>query len=156
MKPGQVGRVVHVEDEPKALHEQLVLQGLNVGALVRVVQCGRSSIQLEVGGEPQVVAPVAAANVSLEPLEMPEFNGKALKRLSRVEPPQKARVVGLLPSCRGIQRRRLLDLGLVPGTVIEPELRSASGSPVAYRVRGALVALREDQAQQIQVEAVEN
>lgn len=156
MKPGQIGRVVHVEDEPKALHEQLVVQGLNLGALVRIAQRSGPSIQVEVGGESQGVALVAAANVRVEPLEKTTPAQSAVQRLSRIGPKQKARVVGLLPSCRGIQRRRLLDLGLVPGTIVEPELRSAWGDPIAYRVRGALVALREHQANQVEIEPIED
>jgi Fe2+ transport system protein FeoA len=41
---------------------------------------------------------------------------------------------------------------MVPGTRIEAELRSAGGDPMAYRVRGALIALRQDQARWIQVD----
>jgi len=52
---------------------------------------------------------------------------------------------------RGAERRRLLDLGLVPGTVVVAEMRSPLGDPVAYRVRGASVALRRDQARQISI-----
>lgn len=52
---------------------------------------------------------------------------------------------------RGAERRRLLDLGLVPGTVVVAEMRSPLGDPVAYRVRGASVALRRAQAQQIDI-----
>ena len=48
--------------------------------------------------------------------------------------------------------RRLLDLGLVPGTLVEAELTGAGGDPVAYRIRGALIALRKDQSRWIQVD----
>jgi ferrous iron transport protein A len=51
----------------------------------------------------------------------------------------------------GEQRRRLLDLGLIPGTVIHAEFISPLGDPTSYRIRGALIALRNDQAQQILV-----
>ena len=54
-------------------------------------------------------------------------------------------------TCRGLQRRRFLDLGLVPGTVVKPEFRSPSRDPTAYRIRGAVVALRKAQADLIQV-----
>jgi DtxR family Mn-dependent transcriptional regulator len=48
----------------------------------------------------------------------------------------------------------LLDLGVVRGTEIVPELVSATGDPVAYRVRGALVALRREQAEWVRIERV--
>ena len=39
-------------------------------------------------------------------------------------------------------RQRLLDLGLVPDTVIECVGRSPGGDPSAYLIRGAVIALR--------------
>jgi Fe2+ transport system protein FeoA len=44
-----------------------------------------------------------------------------------------------------------MDMGIVPGTEITPELVSIGGDPVAYRVRDTLVALREKQAEHIHV-----
>ena len=51
----------------------------------------------------------------------------------------------------GSNRRRLMDLGILPGTKIEVEMVSPLGDPVAYRVRGAVIALRNQQAQGIEV-----
>ncbi len=48
-------------------------------------------------------------------------------------------------------RRRMLDLGLVPGTSIERLMASPAGDPVCYRVRGAMIALRSADAGQITV-----
>ena len=39
-------------------------------------------------------------------------------------------------------RRRLLDLGLIPGTRVTCQGRSPAGDPAAYLVRGTVVALR--------------
>ena len=55
----------------------------------------------------------------------------------------------------GASRRRLMDLGILPGTYLQAELKSPLGDPVAYRVRGALIALRREQAQEIEIERVE-
>ena len=49
------------------------------------------------------------------------------------------------------ERRRLLDLGILPGTRIENVMPSPLGDPVAYRIRSAVVALRREQAQLIEV-----
>jgi Fe2+ transport system protein FeoA len=46
----------------------------------------------------------------------------------------------------GAQRDRLMDLGVLPGTRIAAEMRSPLGDPTAYRIRGALIALRREQA----------
>ena len=50
------------------------------------------------------------------------------------------------------ERRRLLDLGILPGTQIENVMASPLGDPVAYRVRNSIVALRREQAELIEVE----
>ena len=47
-----------------------------------------------------------------------------------------------------------MDLGIVPGTRIAAELDSLTGNPRAYLVRGTLVALRREQADQIYVTPV--
>ena len=55
--------------------------------------------------------------------------------------------------CAGPERRRLMDLGIVPGTVITVEMRSPLGDPTAYLIRGALIALRHEQAQLIEMDS---
>jgi len=50
------------------------------------------------------------------------------------------------------ERRRLLDLGILPGTRIENVMPSPLGDPVAYRIRSAVVALRREQARLIEIE----
>lgn len=51
----------------------------------------------------------------------------------------------------GAMRRRLLELGLVPGTRAECVLRAPTGSPAAYLVRGAVLALRQCDAARVEV-----
>jgi ferrous iron transport protein A len=51
----------------------------------------------------------------------------------------------------GTTRRRMLDLGIIDGTEIEPLYKSPSGNPVAYLIRGAVIALRSDVSQKIMV-----
>lgn len=46
----------------------------------------------------------------------------------------------------GNSRQRMLDLGLVPGTIIEAVLQSPSGGVTAYLIRGALIAIRREDA----------
>jgi Fe2+ transport system protein FeoA len=45
-----------------------------------------------------------------------------------------------------------MDLGILPGTNIAVEMKSPLGDPTAYRVRGAVIALRRVQAQKIQIQ----
>ena len=52
----------------------------------------------------------------------------------------------------GIIRRRLLDLGLINETVVKALQKSPAGDPTAYQIRGAVIALRADDASKIVVE----
>ena len=47
---------------------------------------------------------------------------------------------------KGAIRRRLQDLGIIPGTKVECVQKSPLGDPVAYMVRGAVIALRREDA----------
>ena len=47
-------------------------------------------------------------------------------------------------NCKGAIRRRLLDLGIVKGTPIVPILKSPSGDPTAFIIRGSVIALRKE------------
>ncbi|HHV63032.1 MAG TPA: ferrous iron transport protein A [Firmicutes bacterium] len=51
----------------------------------------------------------------------------------------------------GAVRRRLLDLGLVPGTRVQAVRHSPIGDPVAFRIRGAIIALRREESARILV-----
>lgn len=73
--------------------------------------------------------------------------------LDQLKPNAAATVVAL--TSEGAERRRMLDLGILPGTRIEVVMRSPLGDPVAYRVRGSIVALRQEQAKQIRIQRCE-
>ena len=64
---------------------------------------------------------------------------------------KKAKVKALTSD--GTIRRRMLDLGLIFDTVVEALQKSPSGDPVAYHIRGAVIALRSEEASKILVEA---
>jgi len=59
-------------------------------------------------------------------------------------------------NCNTPIRRRLLDLGFVPETNITPILKSASGDPTAFEVRGTIIALRKEDACGIWVKVLES
>lgn len=51
----------------------------------------------------------------------------------------------------GALRRRLMDLGFVPGARVEALRNSPLGDPRAYKIRGAVIALRKEEAAKILV-----
>lgn len=52
---------------------------------------------------------------------------------------------------QGLTRRRLLDLGLVPGTTVEAVRHSPAGDPTAFLIRGSVIALRASEANLIHI-----
>lgn len=54
----------------------------------------------------------------------------------------------------GLIRRRMLDLGIIHDTVVESLQPSPSGDPVAYLIRGAVIALRSEVSSMILVETI--
>ena len=67
-----------------------------------------------------------------------------LSSLAALDLGQGGRVASV--SAEGAMRRRLLDLGLIPGTPVACVARSPAGDPAAYLIRGAVVALRRRDA----------
>lgn len=146
----QPARIVHLEDEPQAVYAQLVAEGLHVGQTVRLLQRAPNRVRFWADGDEHVVAPVVAANVSVQPLpDVVDTEPEPSDRLADLRPGEQAQVAGISRALRGPDRRRLMDLGFVPGTVVGVEMVAPSGDPAAYRVRGALIALRHDQARMI-------
>jgi DtxR family Mn-dependent transcriptional regulator len=153
LREGQEGVILHLEDEPPETYHRLLGLGLapHIELRVRSVD-DDGTLHVEVDGSSVGVDPVSARNVTvaLRPIEGDPREG--LPTLADLRPGGVATVLGISPKCQGVQRRRLLDLGVVPGTAVTAELHSATGDPVAYLIRGALIALRRDQAEWIQVE----
>ena len=78
---------------------------------------------------------------------------KGPTRLSKTQVGDIVEIVDLLSM--GLQRRRMLDLGLLPGTVIDVVRKSPLGDPVAYNIRGALIALRQEESDKILVKLIQ-
>ncbi|WP_226646195.1 FeoA family protein [Mesobacillus subterraneus] len=54
----------------------------------------------------------------------------------------------------GIMRRRLLDLGFVPGAIVEVLRKSPLGDPIAFRVSSTSIALRKEESIRIEGELI--
>jgi len=54
----------------------------------------------------------------------------------------------------GSIKRRLLDIGLIKGSMVECILESPLKDPKAYWIRGALIAIRSNDAKKIFIEGV--
>lgn len=152
LAPGTSARITHIEDEPPEVYREIVAAGLAVGAIVRVTEASPDHVQIQVNGDQHRLRPEVADNLAViaiaETLPAESLLGRPLDSL---RPGERAVVVELSPRCRGAERRRMLDLGVLPGTVIEAVMSSPGGDPTAYRIRDAMIALRRHQAHQIRI-----
>ncbi len=146
-------RIVHIEDEPDVVYAQLIAEGLHPQQVIEVEEISQQRVRFWSEDQEHILAPVVAANLSVIPLvrdqEIKDARGVPLHTLSTG---QRGKVTGISSACRGVERRRLLDLGVIPGTEIEVEMISPGGDPTAYRIRGSVIALRSKQAAMILVE----
>ena len=147
-------RIVHLEDEPAIAFEQILAAGLRLGQTIRILDRSPKRILLTDGETEYRLAPAVAANVSVAALPESEISKASAVPLAELSYDQRAEIVVLDEAVQGFTRRRFLDLGLTPGTMIYPELQNFFGDPRAYRIRGTLIALRKDQAAQIWVKPV--
>ena len=144
--------IVHLEDEPRIIYDALLADGLDLGTRISIAQNDDTGVVISSRGREWQLDHVMAGNVTVRPLPETESADEPISTLRYVDPGASAKVAGISPACQGSQRRRLLDLGVVPGTIVDVVFESAAGDPVAYNIRGALIALRREQADWIQVE----
>ena len=149
---GYTFEIVHLEDEPRIIYDALLADGLDLGTRISIAQNDDTGVVISSRGREWQLDHVMAGNVTVRPLPETESADEPISTLRYVDPGASAKVAGISPACQGSQRRRLLDLGVVPGTIVDVVFESAAGDPIAYNIRGALIALRREQADWIQVE----
>jgi DtxR family transcriptional regulator, Mn-dependent transcriptional regulator len=151
-KTGQSGYIVHIEDEPKEVYQQILNKDLHVGAHFLINEANDKGFRFLSEGEEIFLPPVVAANIRVKELKHEDRNPENVFRLSQLQKGETAKILRISNECRGAQRRRLLDLGIVPGTSVSLKLSSPLSDPKAYEVKGSLIALRKDQAVMILIE----
>ena len=152
LEVGQFAQIVHIEDEPPLVYAQLVAEGLYPGMELHLKEASTDRILFLVNGKEHLLAPIVARNISVQPLMQGEAALRHTERLSNLKPGQSAKVVSISPGCRGAERRRFMDLGILPGTVIKAEMVSPGGDPTAYLIRRSLIGLRKEQADHIYID----
>ena len=70
--------------------------------------------------------------------------------LSEMAPGSKGRILKV--GGRGIVKRRIVDMGVVPGVEIEVERYAPLGDPIEIKVKGYHLSLRKDDASYITIE----
>jgi DtxR family Mn-dependent transcriptional regulator len=119
-------RIVHIEDEPDLIYVQIVAEDLHPNMIVEVDETTSDRIRFWSEDREHVLAPIV----------------------------EKGTVTAISSLSRGVERRRLFDLGIIPGTVVGVEMVNPGGDPTAYRIRGSVIALRSSQARLIKVDPI--
>ncbi len=136
------GKITHIEDEPEVIYKQILNKRIFIGSQIKILSTDNNSVNFLCEGEEHQFSTIVAANINVEELGENEIFEENAVRLSSLKAGESAEVLGLSIECRGANRRRLLDLGILPGTKIEVDLTSPLQDPVAYRVRNTSIALR--------------
>ncbi|GBD91373.1 iron-dependent repressor IdeR [bacterium BMS3Abin04] len=149
LKEGNAARIIHIEDEPKAVYAQLLALDLHLGSQIIMIENTRERIKFESDGDEKVLAPIFAANVTVKLFERKTDVQKNFITLSNLKVGEKGTVLKISNALRGQERRRLMDFGIVPGAEIAVEMKSPSGDPTAYLIRDAIIAFRKNQSDHI-------
>lgn len=149
---GTIGRVTHIEDEPEVIYKQILAEDLHIGSIIKVIESNDRRIKFDAVGEEYILAPIVAANITIAELKKEDLSENNVTRLSSLKEGETARVMGISRECKGENRRRLLDLGIVMGTKISIDITSPMNDPKGYLIRDTVIAFRNDQASNILIE----
>jgi len=141
------GKIIHIEDEPEAVYKQILAEDLHIGSQVRIIESNKLRVKFYCEGKEYILTNEVAANLTV--IELTVEDQLEVIRLSALLDHEVGIVKGISRECRGANRRRLLDLGFVPGTEVSIGLVSPMNDPRAYRLRSTDIALRSEQAKYI-------
>ncbi len=144
-----IGKITHIEDEPEVIYKQILAANIHIGSQIRIVENNKHRLVFYAEGEEFKLAPIVAANITVDILEKENTIEENLVRLSSLQKEETAKIIGISKECRGENRRRLLDLGFVKNSEICIDLVSPLQNPKAYMIKGTSIALRNDQASKI-------
>ena len=128
---GQLGRVVHLEDEPSELYVQLLAEGLYLGMELRLIEHNDREIRFWAEGCEHVLTPVLAANISVLPLPLssalePEAS---VERLCDLPVGAKAQIKTIAAACGVANVGVFSTLGFYPA----PWSKRLLAAPAAIR-----------------------
>lgn len=152
IEQNSIVEIKHIEDEPKIIYQKLLKQGLHPGTKLKVNKVKDDNVEISINGNIENLSSLQASKVTVKVLDEVEFENKKMQTLKDLKVGEEARVIKILPNCRGLQRRRLLDFGIVHGANISVHMGNPLDDPRAYLVKETLVALRKTQAEKILVE----
>lgn len=153
LQKDDIGKIIHIEDEPKEIYLQLINLNLNLGTILKILSVNFDEVIAEINNKEVSIPIEVAKNITVEKLSIDKPEEK-IYTLSSLKIGEEAEIVEISNTCRGMQRRRLMDLGIIPGTKIIAMMKSPFGYPIAYKVRNTLIALRKNQTDLIFIKKI--
>ena len=145
--------IEHVEDEPVTMYRKIVQDGLYAGMILSGMEkLDDGGVRVLIEGRSLDVLPELLGMIHVAEVPPEEMVPVGIRSLSELAIGEQGVVYGLSASCYGPERRRLLDIGIVPGTKIRCEFQSPFGSPRSYQIRATLFGFRSEQADKILLE----
>jgi DtxR family Mn-dependent transcriptional regulator len=170
LSAGQRGHVIRC-DVSEAAQVFLDEQGVRAGASVTVMATAEDSLLLQVGEAHISLARAVAEAIQVEPAQEKdevtplESTTNTKKEETKMEPKEAAatqiplhklgvgqRGVVVRVGGKGPARRRMMDMGLVPGSEVKVVRVAPLGDPVEFELKGYSLSLRKSEARDITVE----
>lgn len=140
-------RVINIEDEPPDVYKNIVSLDIFKGAMLKISDKSDTGIKAIVLDKSVFIDYSLTSNIICEISD--HFIDYSITRLSKLKKNETAFIYHISDLCTGLERRRMMDLGIVPGAEISIASSSPLGDPKAYNIMGSTLALRNIQAEQI-------
>lgn len=148
-------RILHLEDEPKAPFERMVAVGFGPGIVIHVEPLNGGRYRAQWAGLDEILDSEQAASCLVEVCDEQDLHDLPFGNLKSIPVGEAVALHSISPAVHGLQRRRLLDLGFVPGSLVLKDGVAAFHGPMRFRVRGTSQALRPDLAAMIYTKAID-
>ena len=167
LSAGQQGHVVRCEVKDEAAQAFLDGHGIRTGATITVMATADDSLLIRVGDSTVSLARALAAKVQIDAESAVSVPTQSVEEVQAMEKETRAKQVTLdrlSAGQRGIvvhvggqgaARRRMMDMGLVPGSEVKMVRVAPLGDPVEFEVKGYSLSLRKSEARAITVEIME-
>lgn len=146
--------IAHIEDEPADDFAKIEALKIAPGMRLRVMEKSENSLQVSLDGRNLAIPSDLIPLIAVEPLKPGDKPLGEVDLLTNLKKHEEATIVGISAWVRGPERSRMLNLGIVPGTLIKSALVGAFESPVAYHIRGTEIALRREQASHVMIRKI--
>ncbi|ANQ48384.1 metal-dependent transcriptional regulator [Flammeovirga sp. MY04] len=153
IKQNSLVKIIHIEDEPKEVYLELLKKDIHIGSLLSI-QSTKDKLIYTSESRNFEFSENELNNIQVVIIETAEVLPKNINRLTDLKLGERAIIYSLSQECRGINRRRLLDLGFVKGSNIEISMVSPMRDPKAFLIRDTLIALRKEQTNMILIKKV--